>query len=91
MSKYFPHSVLATAGLPGLRAGMATAAEPASCKAARFSDAGWTDITSTTAITGAMLKAIGYAPKTTILGVPMTCQSLKNKDIGVFLGNWMAA
>jgi len=91
LSKHFLPSVLAAAGLLGLQAGTAMAADPASCRAVRFSDVGWTDITSTTAITSAVLKAIGYAPKTTILGVPVTYQSLKNKDIDVFLGNWMPA
>jgi glycine betaine/proline transport system substrate-binding protein len=36
-----------------------------------------------------VLKALGYEPTTTVLSVPVTYQSLKNKDIDVFLGNWM--
>lgn len=71
--------------------GVASAADPASCKTVRFSDVGWTDITATTAVASELLKEIGYTPKTTILGVPVTFQSLKNKDIDVFLGNWMPA
>ena len=39
------------------------AGDPASCKAVRFSDVGWTDITSTTAATSVVLEALGYAPK----------------------------
>ncbi len=69
----------------------ASAADPASCKTVRFSDVGWTDITATTAVTSAMLKSIGYTPKTTILSVPVTFLSLKNNNIDVFLGNWMPA
>lgn len=65
------------------------AGDPASCKAVRFSDVGWTDITSTTAATSVVLEALGYAPKTQILSVPVTYASMKNKDIDIFLGNWM--
>jgi glycine betaine/proline transport system substrate-binding protein len=70
-------------------AGGASAAEPDSCKAVRFSDVGWTDITATTAVASAILKGLGYAPETQVLSVPVTYTSLKNKDIDVFLGNWM--
>jgi glycine betaine/proline transport system substrate-binding protein len=65
------------------------AGDPASCKAVRFSDVGWTDITATTAATSLVLEGLGYAPKTQILSVPVTYASMKNKDIDVFLGNWM--
>jgi len=67
----------------------AQAADPASCKTVRFADVGWTDITATTALTSVLLKGLGYAPKATVLSVPVTYTSLKNKDIDVFLGNWM--
>lgn len=68
---------------------VAMAADPDSCKAVRFSDIGWTDVTATTALTSLILKDLGYAPKIVVLSVPVTYQSLKNKDIDVFLGNWM--
>ncbi len=70
-------------------AGQAQAADPDSCREVRFSDVGWTDITATTAATSVVLEALGYEPETTILSVPVTYASLKNKDIDVFLGNWM--
>ncbi len=70
-------------------AGQAQAADPESCKTVRLSDVGWTDITATTAATSVILEALGYAPKTEILSVPVTYASLKNKDIDIFLGNWM--
>lgn len=72
-----------------LLAGQAQAADPESCKTVRFSDVGWTDITATTAATSVVLEALGYAPKTEVLSVPVTYASLKNKDIDIFLGNWM--
>ena len=64
------------------------AAEPDSCKTVRFSDVGWTDIASTTALTSVVLEGLGYKPKVTILSVPITFASLKNKDIDIFMGLW---
>ena len=74
-----------------LAAGTATAfaAEPESCKTVRFSDVGWTDITATTATATTVLDALGYDTDIKVLSVPVTYTSLKNKDIDVFLGNWM--
>ncbi len=72
-----------------LSAGAAYAGDSASCQAVRFADVGWTDIQATTATTSVILDAIGYKPDTQVLSVPVTYQSLKNKDIDVFLGNWM--
>jgi glycine betaine/proline transport system substrate-binding protein len=66
----------------------AHAADPDSCKSVRFSDVGWTDITSTTAMVSRILSGLGYEPKTQLLAVPVTYESMKNKDIDVFLGNW---
>ncbi len=66
----------------------AFAGDPESCKTVRFSDVGWTDITSTTAVASEILKGLGYTPKVTVLSVPVTYASMKNKDIDVFLGNW---
>jgi len=67
----------------------AAAADPESCQGVRFSDVGWTDITSTTAATTVVLQGLGYDPQIEILSVPVTYASLKNQDIDVFLGNWM--
>ncbi|MBI1385556.1 MAG: choline ABC transporter substrate-binding protein [Rhizobiales bacterium] len=72
-----------------ISAAPALASEPASCKTVRFADVGWTDITATTAATSTVLRALGYETDTKILSVPVTYASLKNKDIDVFLGNWM--
>jgi len=61
----------------------------AQCDKVTFSDVGWTDITATTAATTLVLKALGYETDIKVLSVPVTYASLKNKDIDVFLGNWM--
>ena len=65
--------------------------DPQNCRSVRLSDIGWTDVTATTAIFSALLKQLGYEPKTTVLSVPVTFASMKNSDIDVFLGNWMPA
>ncbi len=64
------------------------AAEPASCSTVRFSDVGWTDITSTTAVATEILKGLGYKTDIKVLSVPVTYASLSKKDIDVFLGYW---
>ncbi len=83
---------LAGWSLAALMLGPAAAfADPPECQTVRFSDIGWTDVTSTTAIVAQLLRTIGYTPTITVLSVPVTFASLKNKDIDVFLGNWMPA
>jgi glycine betaine/proline transport system substrate-binding protein len=78
------------AGLPAAAAVTARAsADAPACQAVRFADVGWTDVTSTTALASELLRSIGYLPQTTVLSVPVTFASMQNKDIDVFLGNWM--
>lgn len=67
----------------------AQAADPESCRKVTFSDVGWTDITTTTAISGVVLEGLGYEPEAKVLSIPVTYKSLENKDVDVFLGNWM--
>nr|WP_235889421.1 choline ABC transporter substrate-binding protein [Brucella gallinifaecis] len=66
----------------------ASAAEAESCSTVRFSDVGWTDITSTTAVATEVLKGLGYTTDIKVLSVPVTYASLSKKDIDVFLGYW---
>ncbi|MBL0372052.1 choline ABC transporter substrate-binding protein [Rhizobium sp. KVB221] len=69
--------------------GAAYAAEPDSCATVHFADVGWSDIAATTGTASVVLKALGYETDVKVLSVPVTYQSLANKDIDVFLGNWM--
>ncbi len=75
--------------LGSLLATSALAAEPESCAKVRFADVGWTDITATTAVTGTILRALGYDTSVDLLSVPVTYTSLARGDVDVFLGNWM--
>lgn len=72
-----------------LAASAAHAGDSATCKKVRFADVGWTDIQVTTGTTANILEALGYEPEVKTLSVPVTYASLKNKNIDVFLGNWM--
>ena len=67
------------------------AAEPVSCKNLRFAANSWTDTQATTGTALAVLKALNYQPKMQLLTIPQTLEGLKNKEIDVFLGNWMPA
>lgn len=85
MKKHFLAALLGATAL----ATPAFAGDAESCKAVRFADVGWTDIQVTTGVAVNILEALGYAPEVKTLSVPVTYASLKNKDIDVFLGNWM--
>lgn len=80
---------LSALALLGATAAPALAGDPAACKAVRFADVGWTDITATTALASVILDGLGYKASTQVLSVPVTYTSLKNKDIDIYLGNWM--
>src|SRR5215218_3685163 len=56
-----------------------------------MSDPGWSDISSTNALLGTVLKGLGYDQKIETLAVPVTYKSLGEGLIDVFLGNWMPA
>ena len=61
----------------------------ADCDSVTFSDVGWTDITTSTAVATTVLEALGYGTDTLVLSVPVTYASLASGRIDVFLGNWM--
>jgi glycine betaine/proline transport system substrate-binding protein len=70
-------------------ASTAQAADPASCKAVRFADVGWTEIQVISNIASNLVTALGYTGEVKTLSVPVTFASMKTKDIDVFFGNWM--
>ena len=78
-------------GVLGLSSQLAWGADSArpQCQTVRLSDIGWTDVTATTALTSTVLEDLGYKTTITVLSVPVTYAAMKNKDIDVFLGNWM--
>src|SRR5258705_3508182 len=76
---------------PDTPAAPAPLAEPAACRIVRLSDIGWSDVTTTTAVFGALLRHLGYQPEITVLSVPVTFASIKNNGIDVLLGHRMPA
>ncbi|OMH25762.1 choline ABC transporter substrate-binding protein [Motiliproteus sp. MSK22-1] len=67
------------------------ASDPAQCETVRFTDPGWTDISSTNALASTVLNGLGYQTDISTLAVPIGFEGLKNSEIDVFLGNWMPA
>lgn len=66
-------------------------ADSHTCDEVRLADIGWTDVSATTALAAELLKALKYEPEILVLSLPVALASLKNKDVDVFLGNWMPA
>lgn len=79
----------ATLGTVAGPVGAAWAEEPAECREVVFSDVGWTDISSTTALASTVLQALGYTTETKILSLPVTYTAMAKDDVDIFLGNWM--
>jgi glycine betaine/proline transport system substrate-binding protein len=77
--------------LVGLGNAFAASADPPGCRAVRLADVGWTAESATTAIFGEILAELGYQPNITVLSVPVTFESMRNRDIDAFLGNWLPA
>jgi glycine betaine/proline transport system substrate-binding protein len=67
----------------------AQAAEPDSCKVIRMADVGWTDNTAQNGLLKNVVKPLGYEVKEDVLGLPIILEGLKNKDLDLFLDNWM--
>jgi glycine betaine/proline transport system substrate-binding protein len=88
--RYFRRLCLAIVLLTALP-GVSSAGEPAECRNVRFGVVGFSDVAAVTAITVEVLKRLGYAPATVNLPIPIIFASLQNRNIDVFLGNWMPA
>ena len=81
-------NIMLTACVLTAAAGPAFAADPASCKTVRLAEPGWNDLAFTTGVGSVLLKGLGYAPDSKLLGIEVIYQSLKNQDLDVFLGYW---
>lgn len=69
----------------------AGAASAEGCDTVKFSDVGWTDITTTTTASKLVLQALGYDVEVSMLAVPVTYEALGKGDIDIFLGSWIPA
>lgn len=77
--------LLGTIALPAI------AADPETCKVVRLAEPGWNDLAFTTGVALTLLKALGYEPQSSLLGIDVIYLSLKNKDLDIFLGYWNPA
>lgn len=68
--------------------GPAQAGDPAGCAEVRMGEPGWNDLTFTHGVASVLLEALGYRPKSDLLGLNVIYESLKNGDLDVFLGYW---
>jgi glycine betaine/proline transport system substrate-binding protein len=71
-----------------LTSGALAAADPSQCRTVRIGDGGWTDNIAQNGLAMVVLKALGYEPTTTLLSYAVVLESLKNKQIDVFLDHW---
>ena len=67
----------------------AQAAEPDSCKKIRMADVGWTDNTAQNGLFITVAKGLGYQTKVDVLALPVILEGLKNKNLDLFLDNWL--
>jgi glycine betaine/proline transport system substrate-binding protein len=71
-------------------AGQAHAAEGEACKSVRLANVGWTDNFAQNGLFRVVLKGLGYEyDDKEGLALPVILESLKNKDLDIFLDNWM--
>lgn len=66
-------------------------ADDATCSKIKSADLGWTDIAITTNTAAVILKSLGYNMENTLLGLTVSYEALKNKDVDIFMGNWRPA
>ena len=77
------------AALVALAPALAQAEEAPGCKTVRLADGGWTDNIAQNALATIALEPLGYKVNAEVLGVPVIMQSLENKDVDLWLDNWM--
>ncbi len=83
-------SAIAAAVL-GLTSSTSLAADPAACAKVRMAEPGWNDLAFTTGVAITLLDGLGYVPQSSNLSIEVIYQSLKNKDLDVFMGYWNPA
>lgn len=68
----------------------ARAADSEACQTVRMANVGWTDNFAQNGLYRVVLKGLGYkSDDKEGLALPVILESLKNKDLDVFLDNWM--
>lgn len=71
-----------------LSAQAAWSAEADECKTVRMAEPGWNDLAFTTGVANVLFDALGYQPQSSVLGINVIYEGMKNKDVDLFLGYW---
>ena len=69
----------------------AFAADAEKCRTVRMAEPGWNDLAFTTGVTNVLLDALGYQPRSSVLGINVIYEGMKNNDLDLFLGYWNPA
>lgn len=67
---------------------VARAADPPACHTVKLGDVGWSDNGAINGLASVVLKGLGYSAKPILLSLPITFESLKTRDLDVFLDDW---
>jgi glycine betaine/proline transport system substrate-binding protein len=67
----------------------AQATDGEACKNIRVPSVGWTDNDAINGLFANVVKPLGYTAQIDVLGFPIILEGMKNKDVDVFLDNWM--
>ena len=81
-------SLAAIAASLSLMCAVAQAADPPSCHTVKLGDVGWSDNAAINGLASVVLKGLGYSAKPILLSLPITFESLKTRDLDVFLDDW---
>jgi len=71
-----------------LSAQAAWSAEAEACKTVRMAEPGWNDLAFTTGVANVLFDALGYQPESSVLGINVIYEGMKNSDVDLFLGYW---
>ena len=69
----------------------AGAADAEKCRTVRMAEPGWNDLAFTTGVANVLLDALGYQPRSSVLGINVIYEGMKNNDVDLFLGYWNPA
>ena len=88
MRKLLAASAMSLAALVAANSA-AQATDGEACHNIRVPSVGWTDNDAINGLFSTVVKPLGYTTQMDVLGFPIVLEGMKNKDIDVFLDNWM--
>lgn len=83
--------IIAALSAACLGMGVAQASVPSSCRTIRLGKAGWVDNAVQNAVFSKLVTGLGYKVNMNLYSLEVIFAGLKNKQIDIFLDNWMPA